>query len=150
MPGQGGHQYGVQALEVCSERTLRFSFLAFIHSYMHTKWLQLCLTLSEYGPVDCSEPGSPVHGDSPGMNTGVGCQALLQGIFPTQGLNRRLLHLLRWQAGSLHYHLGSPHTYMHTYKSEVENIFGLSPPPHPTPTSLLVWAPVSVFIHLEC
>ena len=39
--------------------------------------------------------------DSPGMNTGVGCHALLQGIFPTQGLNPHLLHLLHWQAGSL-------------------------------------------------
>ena len=28
-----------------------------------------------------------VHGDSPGNNAGVGCHALLQGIFPTQGLN---------------------------------------------------------------
>ena len=26
-----------------------------------------------------------VHGDSPGKNTGAGCHALLQGIFPTQG-----------------------------------------------------------------
>ena len=26
--------------------------------------------------------------DSPGKNTGVGCHALLQGIFLTQGLNR--------------------------------------------------------------
>ena len=39
--------------------------------------------------------------DSPGKNTGVGCHALLQGIFPTQGLNLHLLHLLPWQAGSL-------------------------------------------------
>ena len=38
--------------------------------------------------------------DSPGKNTGVGCHALLQGIFPTQGLNTCLLHLLHWQAGS--------------------------------------------------
>ena len=30
--------------------------------------------------------------DSPGKNTGVGCQALLQGIFPTQGSNPRILH----------------------------------------------------------
>ena len=30
----------------------------------------------------------------------VGCRFLLQGIFPTQGLNPRLLHLLRWQADS--------------------------------------------------
>ena len=38
--------------------------------------------------------------DSPGMHTGVGCHALLQGIFPTQGLNLGLLCLLHWQAGS--------------------------------------------------
>ena len=31
----------------------------------------------------------------------MGCLALLQGVFPTQGLNLRLLPLLRWQAGSL-------------------------------------------------
>ena len=37
--------------------------------------------------------------DSPGKNTGVGCHTLLQGIFPTQGLNLHLLHLLYWQAG---------------------------------------------------
>ena len=30
--------------------------------------------------------------DSPGKNTGVGCQALLQGIFPAQGSNPRILH----------------------------------------------------------
>ena len=35
---------------------------------------------------------------SPGGNTVVGCHALLQGIFPNQGLN---LHLLRWQMDSL-------------------------------------------------
>ena len=39
--------------------------------------------------------------NSPDMNTGVGCHALLQGIFPTQGLNPRLLGLLHWQVGSL-------------------------------------------------
>ena len=42
-------------------------------------------------PMDCSPPGSSVHGDSPGKNTGVGCHALLQRIFPTQGLNLRLM-----------------------------------------------------------
>ena len=45
-----------------------------------------CLTLCD--PMElCSLPGSSVHGDSPGKNTGVGCHALLQGVFPTQGLN---------------------------------------------------------------
>ena len=33
--------------------------------------------------------------DSPGKNTGVGCHALLQGIFQTQGSNLGLLHC-RW------------------------------------------------------
>ena len=54
-----------------------------------------------YDPVDCSPPGSSVHGDSPGKNTEVGCHLLLQGIFPTQGSNPRLLCLLHWQEGSL-------------------------------------------------
>ena len=40
----------------------------------------------------CSLPGSFVHGDSPGQNPGVGCYALLQGIFPTQGSNPGLQH----------------------------------------------------------
>ena len=51
---------------------------------------QSCPTL--YDPMDCSPPGFSIHGHSPGKNTGVGCHALLQGIFPTQGLNLGLLH----------------------------------------------------------
>ena len=46
-------------------------------------------------PMDCSPPGSSAHGDSPGKYTGVGCHALLQGVFPTQGSNPGLLHC-RW------------------------------------------------------
>ena len=43
----------------------------------------------------CSLRGSSVHGDSPGKNIGVGCHALLQGIFPTQGSNPGLSHCRR-------------------------------------------------------
>ena len=39
--------------------------------------------------------------DSPGKNTGMRCHFFLQGIFSTQGLNPRLLHVLHWQADSL-------------------------------------------------
>ena len=39
--------------------------------------------------------------DSPGKNTGEGCQAFLQGIFLTQGWKPRFLCLLQWQLGSL-------------------------------------------------
>ena len=63
-----------------------------------------CLTLRN--PMDCSPPSSSVHGDSSGKNTGVGCQALLQGIFPTEGSNPGLPHcrLILYQPS----HQGSP------------------------------------------
>ena len=42
-------------------------------------------------------------------NTGVGCHFLPRGIFLTQGLNLRLLCLLRWQAVSVPFALpGKP------------------------------------------
>ena len=53
---------------------------------------QSCLTLCN--PLNYSPPGSSVHGDSLNNNTGMGCHALLQGIFPTQGSNPHLLCLL--------------------------------------------------------
>ena len=50
---------------------------------------QLCLILCN--PMYYSQPCSSVHRDSPHKNTGVGCHALLQGIFPIQGSNLGLL-----------------------------------------------------------
>jgi len=67
--------------------------------------------------MDYSLPGSSVHGDSSGKNTGVGCHALLQGIFLTQELNqgfphcRRILYQLSYQ--------GSP-TMLSTRISQME------------------------------
>ena len=57
---------------------------------VHSSDEVLCPTLCN--PMDCSPPGSSVHGDSPGQNTGMVCHVLLQGIFLTQGLNPGLLH----------------------------------------------------------
>ena len=45
---------------------------------------QLCLTLCD--PMDCSPPGSSVHGDSPGKNTGVGCPCPPPGDLPNSGI----------------------------------------------------------------
>ena len=74
------------------------------HSHTHThkglnnvraiKWskvevAQLCQTLCD--PMDYIY--SPCN--SPGQNTGVGSLCLLQGIFPTQGLNLSLPHCRR-------------------------------------------------------
>ena len=74
-----------------------------MNACMCEKSPQLCLTLCD--PMDHS---LLCPWDSPNKNTRVGCHALLQGIFPTQGSNLCLLHLLHWQADSLPwYHLGS-------------------------------------------
>ena len=53
-----------------------------------------CLTVCD--PVDCSSPGSSLLGISQARILGGGCRFLLQGIFPTQGSNPHLLHLLYW------------------------------------------------------
>ena len=77
------------------------------------KSFQSCLTLCD--PMDCSLPGCSVHGDSPGKNTRVGCRALLQGIFPTHGLNPSLLYCRQ----ILYYlsHQGSPNILMGAFKN---------------------------------
>ena len=62
---------------------------------VHAKQLQLCRILCI--PMYNSPSGSSVHGDSPVKNTGVGCNALLQGIFPNQELNQHVLHLLHFR-----------------------------------------------------
>ena len=50
--------------------------------------------------MDRSRPGPSLHGILR-QDPGVGCHALLQGIFLTQGSKLRLLALLHWLAGSL-------------------------------------------------
>ena len=67
-----------------------------IEGVLYVTSLQTGLTLQSYGPAMLLCPF-----DFPGKNTGVGCCALLQGIFPSQKSNPWLLHLLHWQAGSL-------------------------------------------------
>ena len=51
---------------------------------------QSCLTLCDF--MDCSPPGSAVHVDSLGKDTGVDCHALLQGIFLIHGSNPGISH----------------------------------------------------------
>ena len=69
----------------------------------HVLYLVTELFLTLCHPMDCSPPGTSVHGDSPGKNSGVGCHALLQGILPTQISNpglppcRQILYRLSHQ-----------------------------------------------------
>ena len=70
----------------------------------------------------------------PRKNTGVGYHFLLQGIFPTQGLNPGPLCCLPWQVGSLPLsHLGIPLIHQVHLKSPQE---GFLPPPDQWATSV--------------
>ena len=60
--------------------------------------VQLCPALCVPLYLACQ---APVSMNFPGKNTGVGCHFLLQGIFPTQGSNSCLLHLLHGQVNPL-------------------------------------------------
>ena len=71
----------------------------------------LSCSLSPHGR-SCNPPGSSVHGDSPGKNTGAGGHAFLQGIFPTQGSSPGVPHC-RWILYRLS-HQG-PYKYTHTW-----------------------------------
>ena len=84
---------------VCFVTTIHATFTPEQSVCVCAKSLQSCPTLCD--PMDCSPPGSSVHGVSLGKNIGAGCHALLQGIFPTQGSNSSLLCLLHWQECSL-------------------------------------------------
>ena len=68
--------------------------------------------------VDWSPPDSSgvCPWSFPSKNAGVGFHPLLQGIFPTQGSNLPLLHLLHWQEGHLP---GKPHHPLQTYYARV-------------------------------
>ena len=80
--------------------------------------LLLSLALFTTEEPEALPPGSSVHGI-----TGVGCHFLLQGTFPTQGLNPWLLHcqadslLLSHQGGP--YVTGSPALQADALPSEV-------------------------------
>ena len=87
----------------------------YTYTHTHTPIYILCLVtqscLTTLGnPKDCSLPGFSVYWDSPGKNTGVGCYALLQGIFPTQGSNpvilyfRQIIYQLSYQ-GSIYIYI---------------------------------------------
>ena len=69
---------------ILQARILEWVAIPFIYMYYKKeKVTQSYLTLCS--PMDCPW-------NSPGQNSGVGSLSLLQGIFPTQGLNPGLLH----------------------------------------------------------
>ena len=92
--------------------------------------------------MDYSSPGSSVHGI---LQARILEYFLLQVIFPTQGLNQGLLHLLHWQTGSLP--LAPPGLTVHGVTKELDETWWLNnnnlqeralSPGHPLGTSLRV------------
>ena len=104
--------------QTASHAYIEQSFLCYT---VGSSWLLLFLFLNQHGrpcmqvhmllqllsrfscvwlcsPLDCNPPGFSVHG----KNTGVGCHALLQRPFPTQGSSLGLLHCRQ-----ILYHWGS-------------------------------------------
>ena len=75
--GFPGGASGKETAYLCRrlKRSMFYIWLT-VHYVVLSLVTQSCLTLCD--PMDCSLPGSSVHGDSPGKNTGVGCHALLQ------------------------------------------------------------------------
>ena len=91
--------------------------------------------------MDHSPPGSSICGVSPGKNTGMGCHALLQGVFPIQGLNPGFLHY-RWILDHLS-HQGSPFNVIllpNCRKEKVHKLFNIE-----IKTDLMIW-----FLGFKC
>ena len=92
------------------------TYIYIIYTYIHTVASIVSDSLWHY---DCTCQ-APLSWDSPGKNIGVSCHALLWGIFPTQGSNPSLLHLLHWRWILFHWATGEAHI---EREEERENYF---------------------------
>jgi len=75
--------------------------LSLSHTHTHTHTLSYSVMSDCFSPHGLQPTRLHCPWDAPGKNTGVGCHALLQGIFAAQGSNPYVLCLLHWQVGSL-------------------------------------------------
>ena len=87
---------------------LIINLLTFVCAQSSQSRLTLC------DPMD-SSPSGEEPWDSPPKNTGVGCHALLQGIFPTQGSKPHLQHLLHCRWILYHWATRKISLYIYTY-----------------------------------
>ena len=82
---------------ICMHSSCVYVFVCiYIYIYLQYTYVCVCLVTQSFltlcNSIDCSLPGSSVHGDSLGNITEVDCYALLQEFFPSQGSNPGLLH----------------------------------------------------------
>ena len=94
MAQSGPFSPGLSTAEISNQQILKDKLRCNTVSLPKLSWraevAQSCLALCD--PMDCSPPRLLAPWHFPGMNTGVGCHFLLQGIFPTQA------RILEWVA----------------------------------------------------
>ena len=116
-------------LKICS-CLFDCSFSSSINRYLHlficvggSIYLHVCMRAcilasvmsNSLQPCGLQPVRLPCPWDCPGKNTGVGCHALLQGVFPTEGLNpglphcRRILYPLSHQRNAVYVYLCQLH-----------------------------------------
>ena len=140
---------------------MQLTFFTYSKTFLLNWFTSLCAVLNHSVMSDSLQPHGlwPVRlfslWDSPGKNSGVGCHALLQGIFPTQGLNpclphcRRILYCLSYQGSpwlSLLHHknLSSQPHYSHQhiniyFTCEKNKIFDYTYPSTNPPSPPIFW-----------
>ena len=91
----------VHTVCVCVCVCVRTCTRARAHAHVHTLHIVYVCVLVAQSCLTLCDSRLLCPWDSPEKNTGVSCHFLLQGIFPTQGLNPSLFTLRHWQAGSL-------------------------------------------------
>jgi len=85
----------MQYLNILCTRQYRLCVCVRAHAHAHACTLSQSLSSVWLFVTLCTVAHQvPRSWDYPGMNTGVGCHCLLQGIFRILGLNLGLLHLL--------------------------------------------------------
>ena len=94
-----------------------------------------------WDPMVCSLPGSSVHGDCPGKNTGVGCHFLHQGILPTQGSNLGLPHCRQTLYPLSHQEYSGKRIYLSMQKTWIRSLGREDPleKEMATPSIILAW-----------
>ena len=107
---RGAHYHGglAKGILLIKDHWINIRYYIYIYIYVHVcVCMCMCCVLScsfmsdSLWSHELQATGLLCPWDFPGKNSGVGCHALLQGIFLTQGSNPHLSDVLHWQADFL-------------------------------------------------
>ena len=105
--------------DTCIHKLICACVCIYTHIYIYLSVCNKCtqfLVVSDCDPMDCSTPGSSIHGIFLSRVVEWVAISYSRGIFLTQGLNLCLLCVLNWQTYFLSLcHLGSPYVCVYIY-----------------------------------